>query len=97
MIKPSGLISGDEVRNAIIGPQGNVVVNMPRITAIVPHAQSGVNAPSATLPHIDAFVLRINARLSFSASIYTVMRAAMRIAKLSGIQLCDRLVITANH
>ena len=63
---PSGLINGDEVRNAIIGPQGSVVVSIPMSTAVVPQAQSGVNAPNATLAMIDNFFLRNNTLLNFS-------------------------------
>ncbi len=40
--KPSGLISGEEVKKAMMGPQGRVVVSIPTITAIVPQAQKGV-------------------------------------------------------
>src|SRR5512136_277841 len=94
MINPSGLINGEEVRKAIIGPQGNVVVSIPRITAIVPHAQSGVKAPTATLAQIETLGFRSKACLSFSESTYTFIIAAVRIAKLSGTQLCIRLPMT---
>ena len=58
MTKPSGLIRGDEVRKAMIGPQGRVVVSIPTMTAIVPHAQKGVNAPINTLARMETFDLR---------------------------------------
>lgn len=53
MTKTSGLIKGDETRNAIIGPQGSVVTTMEIITARVLHAHKGVKAPNATLPQIE--------------------------------------------
>jgi len=81
IIKPLGLINGEEVRKAIIGPQGKVVVSIPKITAIVPQAQSGVNAPTATLAKIETLVFRSNVCLSFSGSIYTVIIATISTAK----------------
>jgi hypothetical protein len=64
-MNPSGLIKGDDVRNAIIGPQGRVVVSIETITAMVPQAQKGVNAPKATLPVIDTPAFFISTFLSF--------------------------------
>jgi hypothetical protein len=64
--KPSGLISGEDVKKAIIGPQGKAVVSIPRITAEVPQAQKGVNAPNNTLATIETFFLFISSLLSLS-------------------------------
>ena len=54
-IKVSGLIRGEDVKKAITGPQGSAVLSNPITTAIVPQAQSGVNAPKNTLVPIDTF------------------------------------------
>jgi hypothetical protein len=65
-IKPSRLISGDEVRNAIIGPQGKAVVSIPIRTAVVPQAHKGVNAPKRTLAIIETFFLLESPFANFS-------------------------------
>ena len=80
-MNPSGLIKGDDVRNAIIGPQGRAAVSIETITAMVPQAQKGVNAPKATLPVIDTPAFFISIFLSFSGSAYTFTAAAVSMPK----------------
>src|SRR5512138_2260135 len=87
IINPSGLISGDEVRNAMTGPHGSVVESIPSTTAVVPQAQNGVNAPTATLARIETLVLLSRNRLTLSVSMYTFSNTAVIIARLSGSQL----------
>jgi hypothetical protein len=65
-INPSGLISGDEVRNAMIGPQGKAVVSIPINTAVVPQAHKGVKAPKRTLAIMDTFFLLNNTLVNLS-------------------------------
>lgn len=93
-MKPSGLISGEEVRNAITGPHGRAVVISPMTTAIVPHAQSGVNAPTATLVKIETLGFANRVLFSFSVSICTFNIEAVNMARLKGIQLWTMLVKT---
>src|SRR5665647_1931261 len=78
---PSGLIKGDDVRNAMIGPHGSAVASMERTTAIVPQAQSGVNAPKATVAGMDIDDRRTSQSFIFSGSKYTLIAAAIRIPK----------------
>ena len=63
---PSGLMSGEDVRNAMTGPHGSAVVSMPMMTPIVPHAHKGVKAPKRTLAHIE--ILGLLSRVFFSFS-----------------------------
>jgi hypothetical protein len=52
-IYSEGLVSGEDIRNAITGPQGIAETNIDKSTAIVPQAHSGVSAPNATAPGIE--------------------------------------------
>jgi hypothetical protein len=90
----SGLIKGDEVRNAMMGPQGNAVVSIDTITAMVPQAQNGVNAPKATLPVIETPAFLAIARFNLSGSTYTLMAAATRIPIARTGALCTKVFKT---
>ena len=68
MTKTSGLIKGDDTKNAIIGPQGREVITMEITTAIVPQAHKGVKVPKATLPQIEKPGLFIRKFLILSGS-----------------------------
>src|SRR5690242_15355973 len=74
--KPSGLISGEDVRKAITGPQGSAVASIDITTAIVPHAQNGVNAPKATVAGMDTDERRISQPFILSGSMYVCSAAA---------------------
>jgi len=63
-------------------------------TAIVPHAQSGVNAPTATLVKIETLGFANRVLFSFSVSICTFNIEAVNMARLKGIQLWTMLVKT---
>ena len=93
-MNPSGLISGEDVRKAIIGPQGSVVVSIPIKTAVVPQAQKGVNAPVRTLANMDTFDLFIRSLLSLSVLTYVFIAAAVMIVMARTSQLCRREVRT---
>ncbi len=45
-----GLVSGDETMKATTGAHGTADARAPSTTAVVPHEQKGVSAPSATAP-----------------------------------------------
>jgi hypothetical protein len=86
--KPSGLINGEDVKNAMIGLHGRVVVNIPIRTAVVPQAHNGVNAPNNTLAKMDIFFLRKSNLLSLSEFTYVFKTTANTIAKSRTFQLC---------
>ena len=85
---PSGLINGEEVKNAIIGLHGSVVVSIPIITAVVPQAHKGVNAPKITLANIEIFFLLTSNVLNLSELTYVFMKTAKTIAISRIFQLC---------
>jgi hypothetical protein len=64
--KTSGLIRGEETRNAIIGPQGKAVTTIEIITAIVPQAHKRVKVANPTLPHKEKPDLLIKKFLTLS-------------------------------
>lgn len=53
-----GPVRGEEAMNATTGAQGTELARDPRTTAMVPHEQKGVRAPSATAPSTASGVLR---------------------------------------
>ncbi|MPN16368.1 hypothetical protein SDC9_163707 [bioreactor metagenome] len=67
-INSDGLVSGEEIKNAITGPQGIADANIANKTAIVPQAQSGVKDPKATAPGIDTPDFFVSIFLNFSVS-----------------------------
>ena len=93
-MNPSGLMIGEDVRKAMIGPQGSVVVSIPMMTAVVPQAQKGVKAPIRTLAKMEIFDLFRRSLLSFSVLTYVFIAAAVMIAMARTSQLCRREVRT---
>jgi hypothetical protein len=94
IINRSGLIRGDDVIKAIIGPHGSTVVSIDTITAIVPQEHNGVNAPNATLPIIDTFFCLLSDALNFSGSTYTLRIDAITIPSVNGTASFTRVFST---